>query len=54
MLHEKVTDLRAIAVGDDRYRQFSSFGLTPTGGFMGAAAVQLTYWFYGLRDAMKT
>lgn len=44
----------AIAEGDDRYRLFSKFGLTPAGGLMGAAAAQLTYWLYGLRDAMKT
>ena len=43
----------AIAEKDDRYRLFAPFGLTPTGGPLGAAAAQLTYWFYGLRDALK-
>ena len=43
----------AIAEGDDGYRLFAPFGLTPTGGPIGAAAAQLTYWFYGLRDALK-
>lgn len=43
----------AIAENDDRYRLFSAFGLTPTGGPVGAAAAQLTYWFYGLCDALK-
>ncbi len=43
----------AIAENDDRYRLFSAFGLTPTGGPIGVAAAQLTYWFYGLRDALK-
>ena len=43
----------AIAEGDDGYRLFAPFGLTPTGGPIGAAAAQLTYWYYGLRDALK-
>ena len=43
----------AIAENDDRYRLFAPFGLTPTGGPIGAAAAQLTYWYYGLRDALK-
>lgn len=43
----------AIAEGDDRYRLFAPFGLTPTGGPIGAAAAQISYWFYGLRDALK-
>ena len=43
----------AIAEKDDRYRLFAPFGLTPTGGPLGAAAAQLSYWFYGLRDALK-
>lgn len=43
----------AIAENDDRYRLFSAFGLTPTGGPIGVAAAQLSYWFYGLRDALK-
>jgi glycine/D-amino acid oxidase-like deaminating enzyme len=43
----------AIAENDDRYRLCAPFGLSPTGGPLGAAAAQLTYWFYGLRDALK-
>lgn len=43
----------AIAEDDDSYRLFAPFGLTPTGGPLGAAAAQLTYWYYGLRDALK-
>jgi len=43
----------AIAERDDRYRLLAPFGLTPTAGPIGAAAAQLTYWFYGLRDALK-
>ncbi len=42
----------AIAENDDRYRLFAPFGLTPTGGPLGVAAAQLTYWAYGLRDAV--
>ena len=44
----------AIAEGDDSYRLLAPFGLTPTGGPIGAAAAQLTYWYYGLCDALKT
>jgi gamma-glutamylputrescine oxidase len=43
----------AIAENDDRYRLFAPFGLTPTGGPIGVAAAQLTYWYYGLCDALK-
>jgi gamma-glutamylputrescine oxidase len=43
----------AIAEGDDRYRLFSPFGLTPTGGPLGVAAAQLTYWNFQLRDALR-
>lgn len=43
----------AIAEGDDRYRLFEPFGLTPTGGPVGVAAAQLTYWYYEMRDAMR-
>ena len=44
----------AIAEGDDRYRLFAPFGLIPTGGPLGAAAVQLTYWYYALWDSIKS
>ena len=44
----------AIAEGDDRYRLFAPFGLIPTGGPLGAAAAQLTYWYYFLCDSIKT
>ena len=44
----------AIAEDDDRYRLFAPFGLSPTAGPIGAAAAQLTYWFYGLCDAIKS
>lgn len=49
-------DLLAAAIdeNDDRYRLFAPFGLTPTGGFAGAAAAQATYWYYQLRDRMRT
>ena len=43
----------AIAEGDDRYRLFAPFGLTPTGGPLGAAAAQISYWFYALSDALR-
>ena len=43
----------AIAEGDDRYRLFAPFGLTPTGGPLGAAAAQIAYWFYEARDALR-
>lgn len=43
----------AIAEGDERYRAFAPFGLTPTGGPIGAAAAQLTYWYYQLRDHLR-
>ena len=43
----------AIAEQDDRYRLFAPFGLTPTGGPVGVAAAQLTYWSYQLRDALR-
>ena len=44
----------AIAGGDDRYRLFAPFGLTPTAGPIGAAAAQLTYWYHGLCDALRS
>ena len=43
----------AIAENDDRHRLFAPFGLTPTGGPLGVAAAQLTYWTYELRDALR-
>jgi gamma-glutamylputrescine oxidase len=43
----------AIAEDDDRYRLFAPFGLTPTGGVLGVAAAQLTYWSYQLRDGLR-
>ena len=43
----------AIADKDDRYRLFAAFGLTPTGGPVGVAAAQLTYWAYQLRDGLR-
>ena len=43
----------AIAENDDRYRLFSPFGLTPTGGPVGVATAQLTYWAYQLRDGLR-
>ncbi len=43
----------AIAEGDDRYRLFAPFGLTPTGGPIGAAAAQMTYWWYQFLDARR-
>ena len=43
----------AIAGNDDRYRLFAPFGLTPTGGPLGVAAAQLSYWAYELRDALR-
>jgi gamma-glutamylputrescine oxidase len=43
----------AIAEGDDRYRLFAPFGLTPAGGVLGTVAAQLTYWSYQLRDGLR-
>jgi gamma-glutamylputrescine oxidase len=43
----------AIADEDDRYRLFEPFGLIPTGGAIGVAAAQLTYWAYQLQDAIR-
>ncbi|ASJ76080.1 NAD(P)/FAD-dependent oxidoreductase [Granulosicoccus antarcticus] len=40
----------AITGQSDRYRQFSPFGLEYTGGVVGRAAVQATYWGYQLMD----
>lgn len=41
----------AIRDGDDRLRLFSAFGLTPTGGPIGTAVAQMTYWYYQAKDA---
>ena len=43
----------AIADDDDRYQLFAPFGLTPTGGPIGAAAAQLTYWYYQVKDRLR-
>jgi len=40
----------AISEGDDRWRQFSSFGPVWAGGPLGRAAVQGIYWFMRGRD----
>ncbi len=37
----------------DRYRSFAPFGLDWTGGVIGMAAVQLTYWQYQAMDAWR-
>lgn len=48
---------RVIAEGilgqSDRYRQFAPFGLNWTGGLIGMAAVQLTYWQYQAMDLWR-
>lgn len=48
---------RVIAEGilgqSDRYRQFAPFGLDWTGGIVGMAAVQLTYWQYQAMDVWR-
>ena len=48
---------RVIAEGilgqTDRYRNFAPFGLDWTGGVVGMAAVQLTYWQYQAMDAWR-
>ena len=43
----------AISEGDDRFKLLSPFGLTPTGGPIGAAAAQTTYWYYQARDVLR-
>jgi gamma-glutamylputrescine oxidase len=40
----------AIALGSDRWRLFSAFGPRWTGGPLGRAGVQLSYWGMQLRD----
>ena len=44
----------AIAEGDDRIRLFAPFGLAPTFGPLGAAAAQVSYWYYRARDALRS
>ncbi len=43
----------AILQQSDRYRHFAPFGLDYTGGLVGRAAVQATYWHYQLMDAWR-
>lgn len=43
----------AILGQTDRYRRFAPFGLDWTGGVIGMAAVQLTYWRYQAMDAWR-
>lgn len=43
----------AITRQTDRYRHFAPFGLEYTGGAIGRAAVQATYWQYQLMDAWR-
>lgn len=43
----------AILDRSDRYRHFAPFGLDYTGGVVGRAAVQATYWRYRLMDAWR-
>ena len=50
---DRVALAGAIVDGDDRYRLLAPFGLTPTGGPIGAAAAQASYWYYQLRDAWR-
>jgi gamma-glutamylputrescine oxidase len=46
---------KAIAEGDDTYKLFKPFGLEWTGGpYLGAAAAQAFYWWYGARDLAKS
>ncbi|QFU15593.1 NAD(P)/FAD-dependent oxidoreductase [Microvirga thermotolerans] len=37
----------------DRYRLFAPFGLSWSGGFVGKAVAQLTYWSYQAADAVR-
>lgn len=43
----------AILQESERYRHFAPFGLEYTGGVVGRAAVQATYWQYQLMDAWR-
>ncbi|MEO7068202.1 MAG: FAD-binding oxidoreductase [Rhodanobacter sp.] len=44
----------AIADGDDRWRQFSDYGLNSTHRPLGYLAAQLSYWWQQARDNLKT
>ena len=43
----------AIAEGDERWRDFSEYGLVPAYKPFGFAGAQLAYWWYQARDAWK-
>ena len=43
----------ALVSGDQRWRDFGHFGLTWNGGWVGQAAVQLSYWWMQAKDAWK-
>ena len=42
----------ALADGDERWKLFEPFGLTPTAGVLGTWGVQMIYWSYQLRDQL--
>ena len=44
----------AIADKDDRFRLLAPFGLFPTAGPIGAGAAQLSYWYYRLKDTLRS
>ncbi len=44
---------RAIASGDDEYRQFAPFAPVWTGGLVGRALAQATYWHYQFGDWLR-
>lgn len=43
----------AMAEGDERWRDFSEYGLVPAYKPLGFAGAQLAYWWYQARDAWK-
>ena len=43
----------AIAEHDNRIRLFSYYGLTPTGGPLGAIGAQSTYWYFQCKDRLR-
>ncbi|MEX0923281.1 MAG: FAD-dependent oxidoreductase [Rhodovibrionaceae bacterium] len=45
---------KAIAEGDETYRLFAPFGLDYAGGILRPALVQGAYWYYELRDWLKS